>query len=83
MRDLCANSCAGNSPSYVKPLPFRQDDAIWVQYINAATAEDDKMIRSWAESLDVLLVFVRLGLPVAGFLRIHFLLYSPRYSLPS
>jgi hypothetical protein len=58
MRDACAEPCAENSPADAKPSPFRPDDAIWAKYVNLATAEDEKMIQGWAESLDVLLVFV-------------------------
>lgn len=60
MLDICSNSCTGNLPAHDKPTPFRPDDTIWQEYVNAATDEDKKMIKSWGESMDVLLVFVRL-----------------------
>ena len=37
---------------------IKEDDPIWKEYVEAATASDTRMVENWNKILDVILVFV-------------------------
>jgi len=54
---------ASAQPTFSKKVfdgSVEDDDSIWREYVEAATAFDTKMVENWNKILDVILVFIAL-----------------------